>query len=349
MGKGLAVLAAGAAVLVPVSLTVLAGAASQQSPVSIPAAAAPTRLAIDSIPPAYLNLYIQAASTCPGLPWQVLAGIGEVETDHGRANLPGVLSGANFAGAEGPMQFEPATFTAFETGPNIPASPYDPADAVYTAARMLCQDGAASGTLSGIRAAVFAYNHAGWYVSEVLSWAARYGTASESPAAAEAIAFAEGQLGKPYIWGGTGPVGFDCSGLVYEAYLHAGITIARTTYAWRQDGPQVPLNQLQPGDLLFSAGSDGTPSNPGHVVLYLGGGRVIQAPQTGQLVQIDPLSLSGVVAATRPAGTGPLQIAQGGATHVASSSNHRPAAKRPAHGALANRRRGARLRPHKGL
>ena len=121
-------------------------------------------------------------------------------------------------------------------------------------------------------------------------------------AAAAAISFAEAQLGKPYCWGGQGPSCFDCSGLVFTAYATGGIHIARTTYKWRQDGPQIPLSQIQPGDLLFSAGSDGTPSNPGHVVMYLGGGQVIQAPQTGEDVQIDPVDLATVVVATRPIG-----------------------------------------------
>ena len=101
--------------------------------------------------------------------------------------------------------------------------------------------------------------------------------------------------------GGAGPDAYDCSGLVYAAYAAAGIHIARTTYQWQQDGPVVPLSQIQPGDLLFSAGSDGTPSDPGHVVMYLGNGQVIQAPQTGQDVQVDPVDLASVVVATRPA------------------------------------------------
>ena len=135
----------------------------------------------------------------------------------------------------------------------------------------------------------------------MLAWAARYTVAAPSALAATAIAFAVRQLGKPYQWGATGPDAYDCSGLVYAAYTSAGIRIARTTFRWRQDGPQVPLSQIQPGDLLFSAGSDGTPANPGHVVMYLGGGQIIQAPQTGEDVQIDPLDLTGVVVATRPA------------------------------------------------
>ena len=166
---------------------------------------------------------------------------------------------------------------------------------------MLCVTGAASGTVAGIRQAIFGYNHSQTYVTDVLSWAARYTVPAPSSAAATAITFALRQLAKPYQWGATGPDAYDCSGLVYAAYAAAGINIARTTYQWRQDGPQVVLAEIQPGDLLFSAGSDGTPSNPGHVVMYLGGGQVIQAPQTGEDVQIDPLDLAGVVVATRPA------------------------------------------------
>ena len=135
----------------------------------------------------------------------------------------------------------------------------------------------------------------------MLAWTARYTVPAPSNAATTAIVFAIRQLGKPYQWGATGPDAYDCSGLVYAAYAAAGIHIARTTFGWRQDGPPVPLSQIQPGDLLFSAGSDGTPANPGHVVMYLGGGQIVQAPQTGEDVQIDPLDLTGVVVATRPA------------------------------------------------
>ena len=267
---------------------------------------APTALATQDIPANYLAWYMAAAQTCPGLPWSVLAGIGKVESNHGRSALPGVHSGANGAGAEGPMQFLPTTFAqyAVNADPGHLLTPYDPADAIYTAARMLCANGARGGTRAGIQQAIFDYNHATWYVTDVLAWAARYATPAGTAAVATAITFAEAQIGKPYCWGGQGPACFDCSGLVFAAYTTAGIHIARTTYQWSQDGPQVPLSEIQPGDLLFSAGSDGTPANPGHVVMYLGSGEVIQAPQTGQNVQIDPLDLASVVVATRPADLG---------------------------------------------
>ena len=174
--------ACAAAVAFPLLIILLVSAApASQAPGSaIPAQAAgaqggaPTATATADIPAAYLAWYMDAARTCPELPWPVLAGIGTVESDNGRSDLPGVHSGANFAGAEGPMQFEPATFAQYATGPDQPLSVYDPADAIYTAAAMLCADGARGGSTSGIEQAIFAYNHAGWYVREVLSWAARY-------------------------------------------------------------------------------------------------------------------------------------------------------------------------------
>ena len=296
-------LAAAVAVALPLGLMLLLTTQPPASQASTSAISDPSTTALGDIPPAYLTLYEAAAATCPGLPWTVLAGIGKVESDHGRSALPGVRSGANFAGAEGPMQFEPATFTQYAVDGNHDGrvNPYDPADAIYTAAAMLCANGAASGTSAGIRQAVFGYNHSQAYVTRVLTWANLYGVPTAAGPVATAVAFALRQLGKPYQWGATGPDAFDCSGLVYAAYAAAGVRIARTTFQWLQDGPLVPLSQLQPGDLLFSAGSDGTPANPGHVVMYLGGGQVIQAPQTGEVVQIDPLDLAGVVVATRPA------------------------------------------------
>ena len=300
-----AIAAAGtAAVALPLLIIVLVTAspaptaAKAATPTGLSGAA--TAVAKADIPPDYLVLYMDAAQTCPGLPWSVLAGIGTAESGNGKSDAPGVHSGANFADAEGPMQFESATFTEYAAGLDQPLSPYDPADAIYTAAAMLCANGARGGTATGIQNAVFSYNHADWYVTEVMSWAAKYAAQGGSQPVAAAIAFAEAQLGKPYQWGAAGPDSYDCSGLVYAAYAAAGIHIARTTYQWQQDGPVIPLSKIQPGDLLFSAG-DGTPANPGHVVMYLGNGQVIQAPQTGQDVQIDPVDLASVVVATRPA------------------------------------------------
>ena len=106
-----------------------------------------------------------------------------------------------------------------------------------------------------------------------------------------AIGYAVAQLGKPYIWGGTGPAGYDCSGLVMMAYLAVGIALPRTTFQQVLVGTAVyGTGQLAPGDLLFSAGSDGTAANPGHVGMYIGSELVIEAPQSGEPVMITPLA-----------------------------------------------------------
>jgi cell wall-associated NlpC family hydrolase len=92
-------------------------------------------------------------------------------------------------------------------------------------------------------------------------------------AAESAIAFCRAQLGKPYRFGTTGPDTFDCSGLVYAAYKHAGINIPRTTFLIVNVGIAVSRDALIPGDLVFP--------NPHHVQMYIGGGRVIEAPEAG--------------------------------------------------------------------
>ncbi len=85
---------------------------------------------------------------------------------------------------------------------------------------MLCASGARGGTGTGIENAVFAYNHADWYVSEVMSWAGKY--AAQGGTNVAAIAFAKAQIGKPYQFGAAGPDAYDCSGLLYAAYAAAG-------------------------------------------------------------------------------------------------------------------------------
>ena len=108
---------------------------------------------------------------------------------------------------------------------------------------------------------------------------------------ATAITFALAQIGKPYIWGGTGPDGWDCSGLMMMAYHAAGIAIPRGSIAQSTVGmPIYDTDQLQPGDLLFVPGSDGTVTAPGHVGMYLGHGVLVEAPHSGLTVQLSPLA-----------------------------------------------------------
>ena len=123
--------------------------------------------------------------------------------------------------------------------------------------------------------------------------------AAAGSVAAEAIAYARGQLGKPYLWGGTGPSAFDCSGLVMEAYAHAGVGIARTSQA--QWATERHVSGPRPGDLVFYPGADGTRTAPGHVALVVGGGQMIEAYATGWPVQQVPIR-PGMVGYTQPWG-----------------------------------------------
>jgi cell wall-associated NlpC family hydrolase len=108
-----------------------------------------------------------------------------------------------------------------------------------------------------------------------------------APTAAQFIAIAEAQVGKPYVWGGDSPqTGFDCSGLVYWCLHAIGLEgCPRTSedqFAWCQ---HISEGALAPGALIFEDWpGDGSP--PGHVIIYIGGGRVVEAPQTGQDVHI---------------------------------------------------------------
>ncbi len=117
---------------------------------------------------------------------------------------------------------------------------------------------------------------------------------------ADVVAEAESFEGTPYVWGGSSPSGFDCSGLVQYVYGQLGISLPRTSEEQAQAGTAVPsLADAQPGDLLFFAGSDGTASSPGHVGIYIGNGEMIDAPYTGTDVQVQPVSDAGQVVAIR--------------------------------------------------
>jgi cell wall-associated NlpC family hydrolase len=288
----------GAGALVVAAVLVAGAAGAGIGSLLLGGGATPSATATTQIPPAMLALYQQAATTCPGLPWTVLAAIGTVESDNGTSDLPGVHSGANFAGAEGPMQFEPATFAQYDEpvppGGANPPSPYNPVDAVYAAARDLCANGAENG--ADLSAAVFAYNHSDSYVTEVLDLAQSYGatetqTVAAGTAGAVALDWAQAQVGTPYRWGGESPgVGFDCSGLVQAAYRAAGVSLPRTAQEQYDATTKLsPGDPIHPGELVFFGMST---SAIDHVGIYVGteGGKalMVDAPYTGADVRVDP-------------------------------------------------------------
>jgi len=125
---------------------------------------------------------------------------------------------------------------------------------------------------------------------------------ASGPIGVRAVAIAEQFLGVPYVWGGADPsVGFDCSGLVMYVYRQLGIDLLHFSGAQFHEGAPVPFAELAPGDLVFF---DPGPRGPGHVGIYIGGGRFIQAPHTGDVVKISSLSefsyASSYVGAVRP-------------------------------------------------
>ena len=220
-------------------------------------------------------------------------------------------------------------------GPN--ADVYNPADAIAGAAKYLTE----FQVQTNPSAAIFAYNHLQSYVQSVLMYAGQYAGGNFSVASAvmpsgssaagcataaggvpqvmapnqavaTAIAYAEQQLGKPYLWGGTGPDAFDCSGLVMTAYRTAGINIERTSEAQWATEQRVPASQVQPGDLVFFAGSDGTTTDPGHVALVIGNGKMIEAYATGFPIRVASYAGRGAIGFTQP-------WAQSGGTPAAST------------------------------
>ncbi len=118
-----------------------------------------------------------------------------------------------------------------------------------------------------------------------------------------ALDFARAQLGKPYVWGATGPDSFDCSGLTQAAYTAAGVRLPRVAQDQWFAGPHVDLGAIQPGDLLFWASDTSAPATIHHVAFYLGSGQILAAPHTGDVVKVEPLYLEGYLGAVRPVAT----------------------------------------------
>jgi cell wall-associated NlpC family hydrolase len=240
----------------------------------------------------------------------------------------GGAAGNTWGGAPSHPASEKVSGVAVDEDGDGVASVYDPADAIAGAAKDLL----AHDVLANPSAAIFSYNHLQSYVTAVETNASRYSSGGYSVSASvgspstttascvqlagtvvgggsntvpnqvvsQAISFAQQQIGKPYLWGGTGPDSFDCSGLMMMAYEASGISIPRTSQAQFAWGPKVPASQVEPGDLVYFAGSDGTPTDPGHVGLVIGGGLMIEAYSTGFPLRIAPYRDRAPVGFSRP-------------------------------------------------
>jgi cell wall-associated NlpC family hydrolase len=321
-------------VVVTVSFPVMV-AAVITGPAATPSPASP--LARTEIPTDLLGVYEAAALTCPGLHWQILAGVGWVESRHagghadattgqvnppiagpaldghdGRAALPDPSQPDGWAHALGPMQFLSTTWSRWATlAPDRPpgAMPdlQNAWDAIYSAAAKLC---GGQPNVGDIHDALFAYNRSEAYVDAVLAKAGTYGLgasgdsaggATVSGSGAAVVAAAMSMIGTPYVWGGSSPsTGFDCSGLVQWAYGQIGVSLPRTTFGQVSTGVAVQLDDLAPGDLIFSRGGQtGDVRDYGHVAVYVGGGEEIVAPHTGTTVQLRAVNRDAVQAVRR--------------------------------------------------
>ena len=137
---------------------------------------------------------------------------------------------------------------------------------------------------------------AGQAGASVAAGAAVSGTANGQAALSRAeliemLKAAASRVGSPYVWGGSGPTTFDCSGLVQWSFAQAGVVMPRVAADQARTGPAIPFSQAQAGDLLFYRTDPTAPDYISHVAIYLGKGLMLQAPQPGENVQIVPVAL----------------------------------------------------------
>jgi cell wall-associated NlpC family hydrolase len=182
--------------------------------------------------------------------------------------------------------------------------------AIIRAARIAAARAAAARRAAILRAEQAAAARAAQLAAEAAATRAAQQTFATTPAvtapptgsggAPVAVQWAYAEIGKPYVWGAAGPDSFDCSGLTQYVWGKAGVYLPHYTVSQYDSEPRVPRADLQPGDLVFFPGSDGTWSAPGHVGIYVGGGMMIDAPYTGVDVREEAVPWDQFVGAVRP-------------------------------------------------
>jgi hypothetical protein len=272
-------------------------------------------LAPGKVPSAYAPLIERYGNTCPTLSPALLAAQLYVESGFN----PRAVSSK---GAQGIGQFMPATWASWAVDANQDghADPFDPSDAIATAAVYDCSlvtdTASVPGNrvdlmLAGYNAGPYAVLQAGGVpvIAETLSYVRRVhtlepgfgGVVPASSVGARVVAFAYNRLGTPYEWGGDGADGrFDCSGLTQAAYASVGIALPRVARQQWLAGQLVSLAQLQPGDLVFFATDLADPSTIHHVGVYVGYSQMIDAPHTGAVIRFDPIARADYAGAVRP-------------------------------------------------
>jgi hypothetical protein len=212
--------------------------------------------ALKDIPAAALQDYrAAAAKLCPGLSWTVLAAIGKIESDHGRSTLPGVHSGANSKGAEGPMQFEPPTWASWAQWArahgmaDLAADVYDQRQAIYGAAWYLCSNGAE--VFAQLRDAIWHYNQDWGYVSAVLTQAATYALDATKTVVTGVFQMQPGNpfggACRPVLTQAYGPTDFTLEPAAHGfVHFHTGIDLACP--------PGTPIHSLTDGVAHVTSG-----------------------------------------------------------------------------------------------
>ncbi|WP_414945049.1 NlpC/P60 family protein [Amycolatopsis sp. cmx-11-32] len=260
----------------------------------------------------YAKTTVAMGKEAPGcrLSWVTLAALGKIASDHGRAkgsslNDAGVMTVplgtvevrdfynkvVSVPNASGPLQLSPSAWNQFQASASgAKPDPQNIDDATLAAARALCAGGRDLGQGQTWWNAVSTLQPAPMIMHRTLATVNVYGTVGQSPqppnvAALSAVNFAIDKIGLPYVWGGNGTgggdPGFDCSGLTTAAYASAGVKLMRTAHTQYHSVNRVTDPQL--GDLIFY-GEPNTKIH--HVGLYIGNQQMIDAPQTGQAVQV---------------------------------------------------------------